>query len=505
MKQALQLLLIVFTHHLTAQAPDWTNYSMRSNKYPETKYLIGYLAENNYNDEPEQAMLDRLGEYAKDQLVENILVEIQSISTLNILNVNAETQEVFRRNSTSVSNATVAGLKVETYYDSKKKIGYALAYALKTEAIRHYENEVAQNLDQIQTRFTIAKNQMSDGDNQNALKTLFLIQTMLKDIEQSQTMLITLTGDFDYAGIKRKEINEYKIGVEQQLNAVRNTEQFNLEDAAFYIAYALETQLGNVQQPILVNNFTFQDTPMGSPFSRRLQAAIEQKLVAQGFSIAIKSDQPEALILKGTYWENGSKIKITTILRDRASTSALASAECLLPIVSLESRGIAYTPENYKQALINMKEFAKDEVKGGNLNIDVYTNKGKENLIFTEGDVLKLFVRANRECYLRFVYHLADGSKVLLLDNYYINRDNVNQVYELPYEFECAEPFGIETLQLNAQGEPFEALNVRSEYGYDFILDDTQTIITKSRGFKKSKSETDIKAEKRLVFTTMNK
>ena len=180
-------------------------------------------------------------------------------------------------------------------------------------------------------------------------------------------------------------------------------------------------------------------------------------------------------------------------------------ADTFLPIVSLESRGIAYTPENYKQALINMKEFAKDEVKGGNLNIDVYTNKGKENLIFTEGDVLKLFVRANRECYLRFVYHLADGSKVLLLDNYYINRDNVNQVYELPYEFECAEPFGIETLQLNAQGEPFEALNVRSEYGYDFILDDTQTIITKSRGFKKSKSETDIKAEKRLVFTTMNK
>lgn len=499
------MLLLLMGHLGVAQAPRWTEYTSRTSAYPPEKYLIGYLAENNFNEEPEADLLQRLSGYAKDQLVENILVDIQSISTLNILNVNAETQEVFRKNSTAVSKATIAGLNGETYYDKKKKIGYAFAYAKKSDVIDHYANEIAQYLDQVSTNFTIVKNQKSAGDNQKALKGLFLIQTQLKNVEQAQTMLVTLTGNFNESRIKRTETNAYKVKLEQELNAVRNTEQFSIDDAAFYIANAIQVQLGQSDRAIQVNNFTYQDTPMGSPFSRKLQSSVSQKLVQSGFSVVTASQTGQVLVLNGSYWEEGDQLKVSALLRDQSSAAALASSDCNIPKSTLAASGVVYTPENYKQAMLTMREFAEGEVKGGNLNLDVYTNKGKDNLIFTEGEMLKLFVRANRECYLRFVYHLADGSKVLLLDNYYINRDHVNQVYELPYEFECAEPFGIETLQLNAQGQPFDPLNTQTQYGYEFILDDTKSIITKSRGFKKVEANDEVKAEKRLVFTTMNR
>ena len=503
---ALVSLLSMLTFGALAQTPSWVNYVNRMTDYPESTHLVGYVAEVNTTDQTPEDLLQRLSGLAKDQLVENILVDIKSISTLNIHNVNTETQETFKRNSTSVSNATIAGLKAETYYDKRKKTAYAIATAKKHEVIKHYSNEISNSLDQINTNYQITKNQIEAGDNQKALVSLFQIQTAIKNVEHSLTMLVTLSGDFNHPGLKRSEINSYKVKLDKDLNSVRNTEQFSLEDAAFYIAYALHTQLADKTTPILVNNFSYQDTPMSSAFSRRLQASVSQKLVSQGFIIATQGGQNiKSLVLSGSYWEEGSKLKVSALLRNQDNGAAISSAECYLPKETVTSLGITFTPENYKQAMVNMKMFAKNEVKGGALQLELFTNKGKDNLIFTEGEMLKLFVKANRECHLRFIYHLADGSKVMLLDNYYIDRDHVNQVYELPYSFECADPFGVETLQLNAQSEPFERLATKSEYGYEFIVEDTEAIITKTRGFKKAKTSENIKAEKRLIFTTMKK
>jgi hypothetical protein len=99
---------------------------------------------------------------------------------------------------------------------------------------------------------------------------------------------------------------------------------------------------------------------------------------------------------------------------------------------------------------------------------------------------------------------MNDGSQVLFVDNYYISSDKVNMVYELPYEFECSAPFGVETIQLNAQSVPFKKLNTRVEDGFEFVVDDLPVILANSRGFKKINDET-LKAEKRLTLTTMGR
>ena len=138
------------------------------------------------------------------------------------------------------------------------------------------------------------------------------------------------------------------------------------------------------------------------------------------------------------------------------------------------------------------------------LQIDISTNKGTQDLLFSEGETLKLYVQANRPCYLRIVYYLVDKSRILLLDNYYMDTSKVNKIYEIPYEFQCIKPFGAEVLSLNAQEERFETLRIqRSEEGYDFIEENIEQIVANNRALKKVNNISIYRAEKHITITTM--
>lgn len=493
-----------------SQTPAWVNYETRTVKFPDSKYLVGFSSEMVLRkDLPREDLLEKLSGYAKDKLVQSVLTEIKSTTTMSIQNTNGVTNEELKSASVASSNATIAGLKVETYYEDNKKddIAYAFAYASKSDVIKYYENEIKSYLDRWRTDFGIAESHQKNSDNQKALKLLFGFQRDFRDIEHAQVLLVTMTGNYNLPALKRSEVNDFKLEVENKIAEIRGIDQFSLEDAAYYIAFSMGTQMEDKSQAIVVNNFTFEDTPMGSKFSRRFKAAIDQKLSQEGFNVVQNiSNNPNAYVLNGTYWENGDKLKIVTILRTQGEGKTISSAECYLPKRSIESLGINYKPENYTQALIDQKIFSENEIIGGNMNIELWTNKGKDNLIYTEGEELKIFVRANKECYIRIVYYLADGQKVLLVDNYYLNKDMVNKTVEIPDTFECAEPFGVETMQLNASVDAFDALQTEEQYGYEFITEGTASIQVKSRGFKKVKSTKveDIKAERRLVFTTMS-
>ena len=115
---------------------------------------------------------------------------------------------------------------------------------------------------------------------------------------------------------------------------------------------------------------------------------------------------------------------------------------------------------------------------------------------------MKAYVRVNMPSYVRFIYHLADGNRTLLLDNYYIDESKVNMVYQIPEEFECAAPFGAEFLQAFARTEPFGSLKTTNVDGYEIINENLNEFVPRMRGFKKLKKEVQ-QAENLLVITTM--
>ena len=83
-----------------------------------------------------------------------------------------------------------------------------------------------------------------------------------------------------------------------------------------------------------------------------------------------------------------------------------------------------------------------------------------------------------------------------------MDASKVNIPYEIPQTFVSMPPFGSEVLQIIAQTERFTQFKTQSQDGFEYIIDDLQTIVQQTRGMKKEKPEL-MQAEERITITTM--
>ena len=501
------LIGIVLNIYAQGSSPDWTDYEKRHSIFPENSFLVGFSAEINENGQNIDELLKMLQGFARTHLVESITVTIKSVATLNVSNMDEITHQSFKQKSVSYSNIKVLGLKSETYYDKKKKTAYAIAYAKKTDMIKSYQFEINKHKSAISRKIVAAVKFNNKGNQQNALKNYYEAMPLFREIESRQTIIIALDPNTS-SGMNTitNDIDGYKTKVVEGIASLQKNKNLSMGDLAYLMAQGYKLQIGK-DKNIRLANFTYQESKMASPFSKRWTSIFEQKLIDVGnYAVATSGSvkgQKNLLVLTGTYWEDSEQLKLITILRDVNSGKALASMEGTLSLSWLKERKISFKPQNFENAYTILKTFTKDEIKGGGLLAEVWTNKGDDNIIFSESERMKLYVRVNKACYIRFIYHQADGTQVLLIDNYYIDNLKVNKVYELPDEFECTEPFGIETLQLNAQTNQFPSLQIKEKYGYVFIQEGLKSVLTKTRGFKKVNDKV-LKTEKRVLFTTLS-
>ena len=250
---------------------------------------------------------------------------------------------------------------------------------------------------------------------------------------------------------------------------------------------------------------------MSSSFARFFKQLLDAKLneVAE-WTVMAQASNPNQVgnseyTLVGTYWEQPEEIKFLSQLRRIDDGAVIASAEARVQAAVLEATRLDLKPQNFASAFSDQKHFRKDEIIEGGLRVEVWTDRGAENLVYSEGELMQVYIRVNMPCYLRFIYHLADGSRTLLLDSHYLDQTKVNRVYQVPGEFICASPFGAEVLQVFARTEqPFEPLAVVEHDDYNFLKEDLPMFLAKTRGFKRKQPET-MQTEKRVVITTMER
>jgi hypothetical protein len=236
---------------------------------------------------------------------------------------------------------------------------------------------------------------------------------------------------------------------------------------------------------VLVVPLIYQDTKMGSSFARHFRAELENQIVQLAYwkvaeqvqSFSPKSSQimrdlakesGAELILSGTYWERGNEVKLMVNIREVNSGKVLAGTEITFDPQILPEN-VNLKPENFESAMVAQGAFGQGEIVSGQLQVESWTNKGNENLIYTAGETMKVFVRVNREAHVRLLYIIADGRWTLLYDDLYIDQSKVNRAVEIPAEFECAPPFGAEMLVVIARTEKFEPLETVEEDDYDFV------------------------------------
>jgi hypothetical protein len=121
---------------------------------------------------------------------------------------------------------------------------------------------------------------------------------------------------------------------------------------------------------------------------------------------------------------------------------------------------------------------------------------------------MKLFVRVSRPAHVRVLYNLADGRRVLLYDDLYLDSSQVLRAVEIPEDFECAAPFGSETIVVLARTSPFPPLKARLKDGYKVLqARSASEAALQLRGMKlKSASSRKIDhAQETLTLTTVPK
>jgi len=503
-KQLLIYMFLCISFVSFAQAPVWIDPIKRNLQYNEADYVVGFASENNTQGEDPAELLSRLENYAKGQVAEYILVTVRSEALFSVMTDEDSFEQSFSSISHSASNLVLTGLKAETYYDKKKKNGYSLVYARRSDLLHYYLSDLNTTLTESE-RLVKQANSLLSTDVQQAFKHALEALTLVEQIEQAQTVIIVLKDNDFEKDIQIERLLKLRTAIDKVMREANRGSANTLDDACFFLVRGIKLQAGALSSPIRLSAFTFQDTRMGSEFSNRINQSLTSYLVSNaGYDVIATGPELGGYLLTGTYWKDVNEIKLIATLRE-SNGSIVATSEAILPMEWIAANRTQYLPENFEDAYARMRIFDKDEIIKGDLNVETWTNKGDGNLIFTEGEKLKFYVRANKECYIRFVYHLADNESVLLLDNFYIAGHLANKVVEIPDEFVCAEPFGAETLQVNAQTEPFAPLKIRREYGYDFILETLNDLVMRTRGIKKVTPEKIDRAEKRIVFTTLKK
>ncbi len=521
-KYLYMFLILFFTVEVFADVPEWVRNFDVSQKYPPKTYLAAISVASGNDAEASKLAQNS----ARAEVSKMIVVNIKSL----ISSVKEERDNDYSQYLSSIALSSTSiqlmGLQVDLYPDDDKKDPkiYAVAYVSKPDLSRIYTKKKYELTEQIYKILIEAKSDEENSRVVNAIKKYLSTYPLYEELKEAETILFVV-GQLSSIESAFKELdNETNIKIPSQSEISTKIEQLlsqslgSVSDIARAIVLRLSQQIDSLNKQVWVSPFTYQDTGMSGTFARYFQMELETSMVQMAdWKIPSKSraltGKPESLqnirdiarnagaqwYVYGTYWEQGDNVKLIVTMRDVDTNKVIAGTDIVFSAKALDPN-MTLKPANYESALIAQQAFEEGQIISGQLNLEVWSDRGNENLLYTEGEVMKVYVRVNRECYIRLLYILADGRWTLLYDNYFIDKSKVNQVVEIPTEFECSPPFGAEMLVVIARTDKFSKPNTIVEDGYEFLDIDPQLApeistrslaseIRKGRGFKEKKEE----------------
>jgi hypothetical protein len=127
----------------------------------------------------------------------------------------------------------------------------------------------------------------------------------------------------------------------------------------------------------------------------------------------------------------------------------LAAAESRLALSAVPT-DLELKPSNFNRALADQGTLAEGEILSGDLRVELWTDRGKRRLLYTESEQLRIFFRVNQPSWVRLVYVLQNGVQVPIEQGYYVDASKVNFAIEYPESFEVVPPFGVEHIYATA-------------------------------------------------------
>jgi hypothetical protein len=502
--------------------PEWVRKGGNSIRYPPSEYFTGFgvSAADGSMIAPEKLEFAR--NMAVSRLTAGLHVHIQAETLINqfstMVGKKEELVDEFKSKVSARSDIRLDGLQFEEYPGGKGESSYALAYLEKDSAREHYRGKLKSGMQRLLALQEQGNRQLAGRDTAAARATFGECDRVIGEVEQ----VVMILGLLDVSKAITDEDLKAVLDAKTRSRELWNSEARTMEEAAELLALKLATQANPPRGRIQVNALMLEDWFQYSQFSAAFRALIEGALASRTGMRPIDMDKANftpgsagkqrlgvaegaELLLTGNYFlkpdaKNPESINCLVRVSEVKTGAMVAAADVRIAMSALAS--IEVRPRNYLQMLEDQRVFQKDELIGGALNLEVWTSAGAENLLLEEDDSFKVFVRANRPCFVRFLYHLNNGARIVpdpRFVNFPIRMEQVNKVVELE-EFEVCPPFGAEIMQFFAYTEEQPGLAVVRQV----VEGQPYDVVTDGRGIRQ-KIRAPEKTEKRINVTTVAK
>ena len=499
---------LLLSHTLLAQTPDWVVGKGTSSQFPATEYLTGLGIATLHKDSTQERIAAQAYNAAKKDLVEKVRVRVRASTESKKQQTDGDFSAVYASIVASTSDLEITGLQKEVYTDRRQKLYYVWVYARKEGIIHHYRAKLEEQSKKLEVLFGEAQDYQATGDKAKAEQRLLACRPIISERMKAMSVLRSLGENLSSveSGVTARQ-------VEAALEGLLSEEAASLADLAYTLTGQLKQSHPEPLSKVVVSPLVYQQSPMASPFSQRFKTLLEEKLLNYaGWSIVPREDlsyaegHPNALYsVRGVYESVGDRLAISLYVKDIFAQEVIGMATATVPRRVVEETQLGYIPQEFAIRQGEQQLFEANAAPSHGITLDMWTNRGREALTFTEGETMEIFYQVNIPCYVRFTYHLADGRRVHFFDRQ-VAEGEADQVLRVPYDFVCDctdAPCGVETLQMNAQETPFPELVTQESDGYDFITENLESIIRKNRGNPGEDSTNQYQAEKLLVVTTM--
>ena len=505
------LSILLATSTLSAQSrPDWIDNNGISSNHPANRFVTGFGIGEDASISDRRSLADQ---NARSDLSSKFITKIQSeiLSTQRESTRAGYTNDV-RNSISSQTQLKMIDVSVIHSDDQRHNRSFALAVMEIEPAIRNYSNHLEDLVQTLTNLIATAESAGNRNDIQSALINYRKTFPLFIELGETQTILRILQGKSPFGTQNESPIalSVTSLDIETRIN---NALHENITSTSAGVVSLAEQLTAQVDEKLSLEVFplTYRETDFSSEFSSSFLPVLEAELTPYFTVVSRDMTRSRSLqlhtVLTGTYWIQDDLVRILVSLTDVKTGTKHAAATVTIPRSVIEREGIEILPRNFKKAMEDTKVFLAQDVIPGSLSLEVWTSKGSKNLLFKENEETEIFIRVNKPCNLQVIYHMANGVRILLYNNLYVDVSKVNRVFTMPDTFYFAPPLGVERLQVFASNEKFNEVRTRTatydgEIYEDVFAEDFEKHTVAMRGMKKKKTGKEL-SEKIVTITTI--
>jgi len=431
-----------------AQArPEWVERHGLSSAHPSTKFVTGYGVAKGDD------ALARAKQEASADLARQLSVRIES----EVEDVSLEKDGEYRYRLAAMTRTTADLRLTDLHYDEpyvRRGRVYVLAWVERGPAARGQAAARDRALVALRQCLASGEEAKRAGHKRAALATLEDCRRFVAETIQHDAVARALRGVRGDDAATQVEIIEHARRLDREIESVLTEPARSLSGAAETLALQLARQGVSNRSRLFVSHLSYGTTDLSSSFGRRVGLDLERALARTAASADSSAGRTAPrryadLSVTGSYFESGDSVRLGVTAREVATGRLVASAETVLPSTAIPS-DVELKPANFDAALRDQRILREGGLGSGDLRVWISTERGRGGLVYSEKEVMRLFVRVDRPAWVRLLYVLQNGAQVPIDEGFRIGEDEVGLDIPYPVDFEIVPPFGIEMVHATA-------------------------------------------------------